>query len=73
MKSMKNIKPAYAVKLGKGVFTAGVYTHWTCRNCGRTSQHMVPSLNNILPPDPRFGGVDCPDSSSGKHVWMRVD
>lgn len=67
----KNIKkPAYAVELGKGVFAAGVYSWWICRNCGKRVQYM--STDGNRPPEPRFGGLSCPDTSSGNHVWMKV-
>ena len=49
MKSMKNIKPAYAVQLGKGVF-AGKTFH--CRKCGR----VIEDWPDFDPNDPFYKG-----------------
>lgn len=65
MKSMKNIKPAYAVQLGKGVFAgSSSMVHWQCIKCGATS---IGSSR----PSPTFSGK-CPDTASGNHVWQEV-
>lgn len=59
-KMMNNIKPAYAVKLGAGVFAG---EEWQCMKCGaRVSGGM---------PGPRTTG-NCPENSSGNHVWQRM-
>jgi len=62
MKSMKNIKPAYAVKLGKGVFAGRV--HWQCIKCGATD-------SGIGKPGPTYGGK-CPATASGNHIWQEA-
>ncbi|MBO4386365.1 MAG: hypothetical protein J5817_05030, partial [Treponema sp.] len=62
MKSMKNIKPAYAVQLGKGVFV-GATIKWQCSKCGK--QANVPEKEK---PYPHTMGI-CPCNKSGNHVW----
>nr|WP_316619932.1 hypothetical protein [uncultured Ruminococcus sp.] len=62
MKSMENVKPTYAVNLGKGVF-AGV--KWMCSKCGK----QIDMGNNT--PNPQSGGR-CPDTSSGNHIWQKM-
>ncbi len=66
MKSMKNIKPSYAVKLGKGVFM-GVTIYWICSKCG----NQIPTTNMNYKPSPTSGGK-CKDSKSGNHVWKKM-
>ena len=63
MKSMRNIKPAYAVNLGNGVF-AGVT--WMCMKCGKQYK-----TGGTVPPSPQQYGK-CPDTASGNHVWQQV-
>ncbi len=51
MKEMKNIKPAYAVRLGKGVFMAAQPTY-QCRICGKTAYTPnKPSGYDMMPCD----------------------
>lgn len=61
MKSMKNIKPAYAVKLGKGVFSGA---EWQCKYCGK----MITASNQPYPTS--YG--KCPESNSGQHAWFKA-
>ena len=60
MKSMKNIKPAYAVKLGNGVFVGPL---WQCSKCGKTT-------TSPLKPSPGAYGK-CPSTASGNHMWKK--
>lgn len=60
MKDMKNVKPAYAVNLGTGVFMG---TMWQCSRCGRT-------LPGPSKPMPSWGGR-CPSTASGNHIWRQ--
>ena len=60
-KEMKNIKPAYAVRLGTGVFM-GVL--WMCAKCGYQRRDYTDM------PGPGVGGK-CPDTASGNHVWVK--
>ncbi len=57
MKQMKNIKPAYAVKLGKGVFAGTTYI-FQCKKCGL-------QINNGSNPSQPRGS--CP--KGGFHDW----
>ncbi len=66
MKTMKNIKPAYAVQLGKGVFAGSVIYKFMCTKCGT----QTPFLSFF--PDPKYYGK-CPDTKSGNHTWKKVD
>lgn len=61
MKSMKNIKPAYAVQLGKGVF-AGAQPTYQCSYCGKVA---------YTPSKPRY--VDMLPCTSGRsgHDWVK--
>ena len=61
MKKMENIKPAYAVKLGAGVF-AGV--DWQCMKCGTIAR------GNAMPGPQALGR--CPETSSGNHMWHQM-
>ena len=65
MKSMKNIKPAYAVKLGTGVFMALSINDWYCKYCMRHPTCGVSTCGNFRPTD---NGV-CNQSPTGHHVW----
>lgn len=60
MKSMKNIKPAYAVQLGKGVF-AGTQFIYACSKC---RMQVGPTTSGY----PSSSG--CP--SGGSHDWQRT-
>ena len=61
MKSMKNIKPTYAVKLGKGVF-AGAQPTYQCKYCGKTAYTpKCPSPVDMLPCDGKHTG----------HYWIK--
>lgn len=62
MKKMENIKPAYAVKLGAGVFAGA---NWQCTKCGAMS------YGNTSTPAPQNTGR-CPETSSGNHIWRQV-
>lgn len=62
MKSMKNIKPAYAVNLGNGVFAG---EKWMCVKCGK-QYSGGPST-----PSPQPRGDKCPETASGNHVWQK--
>ena len=79
MKSMKNIKPTYAVQLGKGVFMGGFlggllgsiasYSGqcvYKCRYCGKIFE-----MTNGAP-NPDQGGR-CPASNTGRHSWARFE
>jgi hypothetical protein len=59
-KNVKNLRPAYAVKLGEGKF---VGISWQCSFCGATA-------NSTGKPQPSWGSR-C-SSSSGKHMWVQV-
>ena len=59
MKDMKNIKPAYAVNLGTGVFAGA---RWQCIRCG---QEMI----SYSRPG-GMAGSRCPETSSGNHIWQ---
>ena len=63
MKDMKNVKPAYAVNLGTGVFMG---TMWQCSKCGKTTM----TSNSLTKPIPTFGGR-CPSTASGNHMWRQ--
>ena len=63
MESMKNIKPAYAVKLGKGVFAGAWYT-FRCSYCFKVVE------NNCLPRADY--GASCNGAEDGKHKWELV-
>ena len=65
MKTMKNIKPAYAVKLGKGVFAGGVLFKYACNKCGRQTTWKM-----SFPGPTEYGR--CPEAKSGNHVWKKV-
>ncbi len=56
MKQMKNIKPAYAVKLGKGVFAGTTYI-FQCKKCG-----LSINKDNLAYPT-----GSCP--KGGSHDW----
>lgn len=60
MKSMKNIKPAYAVQLGKGVFAGTTYI-FQCKKCGL-------SINNGSSQSAPIG--QCP--KGGSHDWTKT-
>lgn len=61
MKSMKNIKPTYAVQLGKGVF-AGAQPTYQCSYCGKVAYTpSKPSSYDMLP---------CTSGRSG-HNWVK--
>lgn len=60
-KNLKNLRPAYAVKLGEGKF---VGTLFMCNKCGK--QYTT----TLSFPGPGAGGK-CPDTSSGQHVWVK--
>ena len=62
MKKMENIKPAYAVKLGAGVFAGA---DWQCMKCD-TIAHGNGSM-----PGPQALGR-CPETSSGNHMWHQM-
>lgn len=62
MKKMENIKPAYAVKLGAGVFAGA---NWQCTKCGA----IVNGGTSM--PTPQCTGK-CPDTNSGNHIWRQV-
>lgn len=59
MKDMKNVKPAYAVNLGTGVFMAGTQGWYVCRKC------MAQRYNPNGKPDVR----NCP--KGGLHSWVK--
>ena len=61
MNGMKNVKPAYAVKLGNGIFAGASYV---CIKCGKR-------LNNYSSTPPARAGGTCPDTSSGNHIWQQ--
>ena len=61
MNGMKNVKPAYAVKLGNGIFAGA---NWVCVKCGKQT------VFNGNYPSSGWGGK-CPDTSSGNHVWQQ--
>ncbi|HBB15109.1 MAG TPA: hypothetical protein DCZ76_12680 [Treponema sp.] len=61
MKSMKNIKPAYAVKLGKGVFSGLRWDEWYCKYC----MSKPTSGCGAKPGTPGR----CEKSPTGYHVW----
>lgn len=61
-KMMNNIKPAYAVKLGTGLFAGA---NWRCTKCGKVATGVNPM------PLPQYGGK-CPDTNSGNHVWAEI-
>ncbi len=60
MKSMKNIKPAYAVKLGKGVFAGAQYIY-ACSKC----RMQVGPTSSGYP-----SGSGCP--AGGLHNWQKT-
>ena len=60
-KNVKNLRPAYAVKLGEGKF---VGIRWQCSFCGATDYTIR------MPPYPS-SGPRC-SSASGKHMWVHV-
>ena len=62
MKKMENIKPAYAVKLGAGMFAG---EDWQCMKCGAQVRLSGGT------PSPSLGG-SCPETSTGHHVWQRM-
>ncbi len=57
MNEMKNVKPAYATKLGTGVFMAATYY---CRKCGRAATTFIAGK-------PQLTG--CP--KGGLHSWVK--
>lgn len=59
-KNLKNLRPAYAVKLGEGKFVASGFQ---CSFCGAY-------VNSSSKPYPGAGGR-C-SSASGKHMWVQV-
>ena len=61
-KMMNNIKPAYAVKLGAGVFAG---EDWQCMKCGKKV------FSGGGSPSPQATG-SCPGTNTGHHVWQRV-
>ena len=61
-KEMKNIKPAYAVRLGTGVFAGA---DWQCKYCGYIAKGYS------YQPSPSTGG-SCPESNSGKHAFFQM-
>ena len=71
---MKNIKPAYATKLGTGVFVGSLFgllgklaetPLYKCRACGKVYDRCKSSLE--FPP--RSG---CPNTASGDHIWVKI-
>ena len=62
MESMKNIKPAYATKLGTGVFAGA---NWQCSKCGKIT------TNFSSRPAPTTGGR-CPSTPTGNHMWVKI-
>ena len=61
MESMKNIKPAYATKLGTGVFAAA-QPKYQCKYCGKTAYTPnSPSPWDMLPCAP----------NRKSHVWYK--
>ena len=61
MKDMKNVKPAYAVNLGTGMFVAGIPGQWICRKCGTVAM----SVNG----KPNLMG--CLKAVNRMHSWAR--
>ena len=67
MKSMKNIKPSYAVQLGKGVFAGGYddefATIWICSYCKKRVRSNG---------EPSSDGEECPGSTlkNREHLWI---
>ena len=61
MNGMKNVKPAYAVKLGDGVFAG---EKWVCVKCG---------IQTIFGGGYHDAGWEgkCLDTSSGNHIWQQ--
>ena len=66
MESMKNIKPAYATKLGTGVFVGATWVgqNWQCSKCGL-------GWSSATKPAPTFGGR-CPATPTGNHIWKKI-
>ena len=60
-KEMKNIKPAYAVRLGTGVF---VGTDWQCIKCG-----LIIAAWDSVPAG--LAGGKCPSTPTGNHIWKK--
>ena len=58
MNTMKNLKPAYAVKLGKGSFACAKFV-FVCKKCGE----KVESDDRVSP--------DSACSKGGSHVFVR--
>lgn len=66
MKQMKNIKkPAYAVKLGKGIFAGLKQSDWYCKYCMRKPDTGVSTNGDWRP----TGASACSKSPTGNHVW----
>lgn len=61
MKSMKNIKPSYATKLGTGMFVGGM---WQCTKCG-----AVVNSSQSSKPGPQSHGK-CAGTPTGNHIWV---
>lgn len=74
MKTMKNIKPAYATKLGKGVFVGydddEFATVWVCEYCGKRVRSNGHPGNEDYGVCPRnyIGGGDF-----GYHHWKEYE
>lgn len=70
MKSMKTIKtPAYAVKLGTGMFAANLPTSndWVCKYCMEHPHSGSSGAKGFIPASGR-----CNKSPTGYHVWERL-
>lgn len=61
---MKNIKPTYAVELGKGVFAGMGFNDWMCKYCNRHPTSMAGER-------PTDHGT-CKYSPTGYHVWEKI-
>ena len=61
MKSMKNIKPAYATNLGNGAFM-GAQPTYQCRYCGKTAYTPNKPSDYVMMP--------C-DGKRTSHDWIK--